>query len=156
VDVTSGQIAERREHVRHDLVELPAPFLAWCGRTQCLDRGIEGRDPPLQVRLHDRQASRLRFLDDALHLATAERDTEKLYCQVRHLVSFVEDDGLGSGQEFDEATFLHRQVGQQQVVIDDDEIRLLRCTPRTDDMAFVVLRAFLAEAVFAPSPREPW
>jgi hypothetical protein len=40
-------------------------------------------------------------------------------------VRFVKNDGLGAGQEFDEAFFFKCEVRQQQVMIDDDEVGFL-------------------------------
>ena len=39
--------------------------------------------------------------------------TEELCSQIRYLVSLVENYCLGSGEELDEAFFLHREVCQQ-------------------------------------------
>ena len=47
---------------------------------------------------------------------------------------FVDDHGLGTGQKFDEAFFLHRKIRQQQVMVDDNEVRFLRRLARFDNM----------------------
>ena len=59
----------------------------------------------------------------------------------------VQDDRLGVGQELDEPLLLHRQVGQQQVMVDDDQVRLLCRTARLDNMTLRVLGTLLPQAV---------
>ena len=52
----------------------------------------------------------------------------------KHLYHFFDDHGLGTGQKFDEAFFLHRKIRQQQVMVDDNEVRFLRGLARFDNM----------------------
>ena len=64
-----------------------------------------------------RQRRDLKFVQQALHLSSADADAEELCGEIRDLVRFVQDDRVRAGQEFDKARFFHREVGQQQVVV---------------------------------------
>jgi hypothetical protein len=64
---------------------------------------------------------------------------------VGNLVRLVDDDRFGVWQELDKALLFHRQVGKQQVVIDDHKIRFLRSTTRFDDVAARVFRTRLSK-----------
>ena len=61
---------------------------------------------------------------------------------------FVEDEGIGTRQDFAETFLSNRKIGKQKVVIDDDEIRFLRRLTRLHDIAIRKLRAFRTQAVF--------
>ena len=46
----------------------------------------------------------------------------------------VEDDGIGGAEDVTEAVLLQSQIRQQQVVIDDDDVRVERLTAGDRDM----------------------
>ena len=60
---------------------------------------------------------------------------------------FINDNCLGARQKLDESRFLHRKVGQQQVVINHYEVGFLRRTARLDDETFLVQRTLLPQAI---------
>jgi hypothetical protein len=53
------------------------------------------------------------------------------------------------GSKIAEALVLERQIGQQQMMIDDDDVGGLGVAPRLEHMAARELRAFLAETILA-------
>ena len=59
----------------------------------------------------------------------------------------VDDERLRSRQDLAEPFLLERQVGEQQVVVDDDQVRRLRALARLHDEAFGPERALVAQAV---------
>ena len=59
----------------------------------------------------------------------------------------VDHERLRAGQDFAEPFLLERQVGQQQMVVDHDQVRRLRALARLHHEAFAEERAFAAEAV---------
>ena len=59
----------------------------------------------------------------------------------------VQHDRIGIRQELDKPAFTKREIGEQQVVIDDDEIGGLRTPASPGHVAFLEHRALLAEAV---------
>jgi hypothetical protein len=64
-------------------------------------------------------------------------------------VRLVEDHRLRTGQQLAETLVLHRQVREQQVVIDHHDVRGLRLAPRGGHVAARVGRTGIAEAVLA-------
>ena len=62
---------------------------------------------------------------------------------------FVEDDGVRGRQQFGHAGVAQHDVGEEQMVIHHDDVRLLRLAARLHHEAFLVMRAFLAETVVA-------
>jgi hypothetical protein len=64
-------------------------------------------------------------------------------------VCFIENHGLGSRQQVAEAALLEREIGEQQVVIDDDDVSRLRLATRGEHMAGRKLRTLGAETVLA-------
>ncbi len=67
----------------------------------------------------------------------------------------VEDECFRAGQDLAEALLLGGEVGKQQVVVDDDQIRVLRLAPRLEDEAVAMERAIDPEAVLA-CRRDAW
>ena len=66
----------------------------------------------------------------------AVSDTRKeLSGKLRNLVRFVEDEGVRAGQDLAESFLPDRQIGEQQMMVDDDDIRFLRRAARLDDEA---------------------
>ena len=77
----------------------------------------------------------------------AEAFAEKLRGEFGQLVRFVDHEHLRAGQDFAEAFLLQRQVGEQQMVIDDDHIGRLRALARLHHEAVFPERTFAAQAV---------
>ncbi len=85
-----------------------------------------------------------------VHAEVADGDSKVVAGDVLQFVGFVEDDssavgedsgvGRALGLEFD------GEIGEKQVVIDDDDVALGRATPHLGDEAAVVVFTFLAEA----------
>ncbi len=67
----------------------------------------------------------------------------------RQLVRLVEDHRVAGRQQLGHAFVAQHHVGEEQVVIDDDQVGRHRLAPRLHDEAVLVVRAILAEAVFA-------
>ena len=65
------------------------------------------------------------------------------------LVRLVEHRRLDARQQFGHAAVAHREVGEEQVVVDDDQVGRHRFAPRLDDVAGGELRAVAAQAVLA-------
>ena len=61
----------------------------------------------------------------------------------------VEDDGIARGQQFGEAFVAQRDVGEEEVVIDDDDIGIERVLAGLHHEAVAIKRAVAAEAVVA-------
>ncbi len=127
--------------------QLVSSLIARRSGTQDFQRGLRFVDATLHFGLAYRQRRAANFIEQAFELAAAEAYAEELGGEIGNLVRFIENDRFRSGQEFDEALLLHGEIGKQQVMVDDDEIRLLGGTTRVDDMTFLVLGTFGAEAV---------
>ena len=108
---------------------------------------MHGIDTAIQFGLRKRQCCRARIVDESLELTAAQCHAKKLHGQVRYLVRLVQDDRFGTRQKLDKSFLLHREVGQQQVMIHDDEVRFLCGLARLCHVATRVLPAFLAKAV---------
>ena len=141
---------ERIAHIRNDLTQLVTTFLARRVGSQNTDGRLQFVDPSVQLGLRIRQRRGAQLLEHAFEFARAQCDAEELHGKVRNLVRLVDDDGLGSRQEFNEALLLHREVGQQQVMIDDDEVGLLGRLARLDNVAPRILRTMLPETIVGP------
>ena len=83
----------------------------------------------------------------SLELATAECNAKKLHREIRNLVRLIENDRFRAGQELDESLLFHCEIGQQQMVIDHNEIGFLGGSARFHDVALRVLGTFLPETV---------
>ncbi len=62
---------------------------------------------------------------------------------------FVEDRQLDARQQLGDAAVAQRHVGEEEMVVDDDDVGEHRLAPRLHDVALAVLRALAAEAVLA-------
>src|SRR5207342_3973662 len=94
-----------------------------------------------------------------LHQRTrTEAFSEELGCQFGQLMCLVDDERLRTRQDFAESLLLERQVGKQQVVVDDDQIRRLRALASLHDEAFGPEWAFVAQAVLGRTRhhRQQW
>ena len=89
------------------------------------------------------------LLHQVLDLAAADVRAEELRGEIRHLVRLVEHHGIRRAEQVAEAILLQRQIRQQQVMIDDDDVGLERLAPRGDHVAAGEFRAALAEAIVA-------
>jgi hypothetical protein len=73
-----------------------------------------------------------RVLQQQLDLARARMLAEGFRGKIGQLVRLIEDEGIDGRQQFAEALLLQRQVGKQQVVIDDDNVGIERSTTRRE------------------------
>ncbi len=65
-----------------------------------------------------------------LHLAGAQGIAEKVGGDFRQLVGLVENHRVGAGQQLGNALAAQRRVGEEQVVIDHHQVRLLSLLAR--------------------------
>ncbi len=75
--------------------------------------------------------------------------SEEERCGVRELMGLVEDHGVARGQELGEPLVAQHDIGEEEVMIDDDHVRVERSFPGLEDEAVAVERAAAAEAIFA-------
>ena len=68
---------------------------------------------------------------------------------VRQLVRLVEDDRVAVGQQLGHAFVAQHHVGEEQVVVDDDDVGIERVLARLQHEARGVMRAVLPQAVVA-------
>lgn len=102
----------------------------------------------------DRVARVREALDDRVareleHLRRRQRLAEKERRGLGQLMCFVEDDRVRTRQQLGHPGIAQHDVREEQVMIDDDDVRLLRLAARLHHEAVLVMRAFLAEAVVA-------
>ena len=131
-------LAEQGEELRRKLVEALQDAVQL--RRAELLHAADGRDVAAQL----------------LEAVVADRDAEVLAGDVLDLVRFVEHHGVIFGQ--DAALVLlvaQREVGEEQVVIDDDDVAFERALVHQGDEAALELRALLAGAELACG-RPPW
>ena len=69
--------------------------------------------------------------------------------RVGQLMRFVENDRIARGQQLGEPLVAQRDVGEEQVVVDDDDVGVERFLARLHHEAFAMERAVAAEAVVA-------
>ncbi len=92
-----------------------------------------------------RRSARLRQLlariaHQQLHLAAAEARAEELRGEIGDLVGLVDDHRVRRAQQVAKTVFLERQVREQQVVVDDDDVRLDGRAARLDHVAAADVR----------------
>ena len=141
------QAVQRIAHVIDDLAQLVASLFSRRVGAKHANRGLQLVDAALKSGVGKRQCRSTQVVQDPLEFTRAKRDPEELYGEIRQLVCLVNDDGLCPGEKLDEALLFHREIGQQQAVVHDDEIRFLCGLAGLHDVAFRVFRAFLAKAV---------
>ncbi len=140
-------LAHRRQ-LRH-LGPGGAAFLLAQAQAQVLAGLVQGGDVLVQRRQIQRRVGRLgqgvtaQFLD----LAGAQGVAEKGGGHLRQLVGLVEDHRVGAGQQLGDALPAQRRVGEEQVVVDHHQIRLLGFLAGVHQRAFAVFGAFGAQAV---------
>ncbi len=131
-----------------------APLLTRRLGTKDTNGRLQIVDATLQLGLLNGHCRSARLVSKPLQLSRADGDAEELHREIGDLVRLVEDDGLGAGQKLDEAFLFHRQVRQQQMVVHDDEIGLLRRSPGLDDVAIRISRALLSKTVIGRRSNE--
>src|SRR5690606_482945 len=94
-----------------------------------------------------RQALRVDVALQRFELASAEGPTEKLLSDIGQLMCLVDDDRVGARQQLAEAALLEREVGQEQMVIHDHDLRGLRPSPRLENETAIEELTITAEAV---------
>ena len=82
-------------------------------------------------------------------LRRRERIAEKERRRLGQLMRLVEDDRVRRRQQLGHAGVAQHHIGEEQMVIHHDDVRLLRFLARLHHEAFLVMRTFLAEAVIA-------
>jgi len=85
----------------------------------------------------------------SVSLTAADVGAEELRGKVRDLVSLIEDYGVGAAEQVAEAVLLQCQVGEQQVMIDDDDVGLEGLAPRRHHVTARDLRAAHRKAALA-------
>ena len=83
------------------------------------------------------------------HLAAAERRAEELHTGFGELMGLVEHRHLDTRQQLGDAAVAQAHVGEEEVMVDDHQVREHRLAPRLHHMALAVFGALGAEAVFA-------
>ncbi len=83
------------------------------------------------------------------HLRGRRRLAEERRRGLGQLMGLVEDDRVRGRQQIGDPFVAQHEVGEEQVMIDDDEVGLLRRAPRLHHEALRVMRTFGAEAVLA-------
>ena len=109
-------------------------------RTKCRIGSREGlleRHEPLRL------AARLQALgpklcaqiaDQQLDLTAAGAEPEELAGKIGQLMSFIENHGIDAWQQIPEPILLERQIGEQQVVVDHDDVGFQRRATRLEYM----------------------
>ena len=77
----------------------------------------------------------MEILQQQLHLPASEARTEELCGKVGYLVRLIEDHRIGTRQQVAVALLLEREIREQQMVIDDNQVRLARGASRGEHMA---------------------
>ena len=75
--------------------------------------------------------------------------SEEHRCGLRHLMRFIEDDGVARGQELAHPFIAQHHVREEQMVVHDDDVGVQRLLARVHDEAAVEVTAVRAEAVLA-------
>ena len=83
------------------------------------------------------------------HLPATVSRTKKLGRKIGDLVRLVDDDRVRRAQQVSETIFFQRQVREQQVVIDDDDVGFDGLAARLHHVTASDLRAARTQAVFA-------
>ncbi|MDR8855949.1 hypothetical protein FEP87_02222 [Burkholderia multivorans] len=137
-------VAELRERHPHDLI-------------------VGEREPHVARRAFERAAELYPFdgvarvteaLGDRIarkfeNLRRRQRLAEKQRRRLRQLMRFVEDHRVRIRQQLGHAGVAQHDVREEQMMVDDDDVGLLRFAPRLHHEAFLVVRTLLAEAVVA-------
>jgi hypothetical protein len=84
-----------------------------------------------------------RELEDLRH---GRRLAEERGGGLGQLVRLVEDDGVRGREQIGDAFLAQCEVGEEEMMVDDDDVGIHRRAPRLDDEAAVVVSALRAEA----------
>ena len=108
-------------------------------------RGVEQR------RIVARSTQRFYFgvARELAQLACADFFSKKKRRGVGKLVGFIENDGVACRQELIETFILKHDVGEEQMMIHDDDVRRKRFLAGIHHEAFAVVRASAAQAILA-------
>ena len=74
---------------------------------------------------------------------------EKLHTGFIDLVGLIKNDGVNGRQNFSHAGLSHRQVGKEEVVIDNHNVCRHGLAPGHVDVAGAKFRALRTQAIFA-------
>src|SRR5690606_3306136 len=80
-------------------------------------------------------------------LRARERLAEEKACDLGQLVRLVEDYGVARGQQLGDAFLPQHEVGEEEVVVDDDHVRRQGIAARAHDEAIAIVGTGLAKAV---------
>ncbi len=107
------------------------------------------RPPPWRAATPGRELREFQtgIANGQLHLPAAHTRAEELRGEVGDLVRLVEDHRVRGAKQIAETVFLEREVGQQQVMIDDDHVGLHRATAGIEHVTAADVRATRAQAV---------
>ena len=131
----------RGAHVEPDRVEQRASGLLNIGER------VGGANRQRRVGQVERAERMRRIASQFIEAVRAQRDPEVLSDDILELMRLVDDRQRALGNDFTEAALAHRRVRAQQVVVDDDEVRLGGALAHAGDEAVRVLRAFATEAL---------
>ncbi len=90
---------------------------------------------------------RLNIIQQTLDAPAAHVGAEELRREVGNLVRLIEDDGVGRAQQVAEAVLLERQVGEQQMMVDDHDVGIERLSSGECDMTAGEVGTARAETV---------
>ena len=76
----------------------------------------------------------LRVFEEVFDAAAADVRAEELSREIGDLVCLIEDYSIRRAEDVAEAVLLQSQIRQQEVVIDDDDVRIERISASDRDM----------------------
>ena len=151
-------LAQRRIELGPALAFVPAQLQhttqlasAGAGQPQCARGALDAASDRLPFLQSPRMREPLRqqVASEVEQLRAAQHPAQEVQARLGQLMRLVEDRDLDAGQQLRDAAVAQDQVGEEQVMVDDDKIRLHRFAPRLHDVAFAVGRAIGAQAVVA-------
>jgi hypothetical protein len=121
------------------------------GKAQLLHGGEKfgGRIRKLRDVARGRPRDDLRIARELDQLPAADLLAEEQRRRIGKLVRFVEDHRVAVRQKLGNAFVAQHHVGEEQVMVDHDDVGLQRFAPRLEHEAIGVVRAVLAQAVVA-------
>ncbi len=137
----TGQCRHCMRQVQGSLRQFRWALLPWGAtgprrqrRAQPAETVIDGAQRKLQaaVRLRGLRTDGVENLGQAPCAAVRAKE---LHGQIRQLMRFIDHHGIRGAEHIPEAILLQRQIGQQQVMIDDHHLCLLRFAPRLHQVA---------------------
>ena len=85
-----------------------------------------------------------------LHPVIAHRESEILARDIFDLMRFVEDHGVVVGQNAAHFVPAHGEIGEEEMVVDDDDVRFRGALVHQGDEAALILLALRPGAKFGP------